>query len=116
MFPFPPPHMNSCRTFLAARRFLCAAVAVCLPLFGQTLRAQAPPATLDQIDFMKASELAEQGKFEEARALFAGIPEKYPTSPVIPQAVLKLGYVYFRMNDYGKAVEFLQKVPTLKNA
>jgi len=87
---------------------------VSTPSYGQA----APPAgqARDQADFEKAAGLADQGKFEEAAKLYEGIPNNYPTSPLIPQAALRLGYVYFRMSNWDQAVKMLQKVPSLKGA
>ena len=110
--------MNRSRSCLLALSLAVAALVTVPGAVETSSLAQAPaaPATLDQIDFNKASDLADQGEFAEAAKLFAGIPLNYPVSPVIPQATLKLGYVYFRLNDFDRAVENLKKVPNLKNA
>ncbi len=87
-----------------------AAAAVLAPLAAQ---AQAPG--LDQQDLEKAGALADAGNYQEAADLYAGIQKNYPTSPLIPQATLRLGYVYFRLADYDKAAETLAAVGGLKN-
>jgi TolA-binding protein len=72
-------------------------------------------ATLDKMDFDKAGEAVDQNKLEEAAGLYEGIPVKYPTSPLIPSASVRLGYVYFRLQQYDKAVKTLQATATLRN-
>ena len=73
------------------------------------------PLPLDQQDAANAARAMDEGKLEEAAGLYEGIPVKYPTSALIPQAKLRLGYVYFRMQQYDKAVAVLTEATTLKN-
>jgi TolA-binding protein len=103
-------------------RFQAPLLAMRLGLAGAIAFTAMPPTTvlaqagLDQQDMDKAAALADQGKFVEAGDLYEGIEQKYPTSPLIPQATLRLGYVFFRQGEWDKAAERLQKVQTLKNA
>ena len=103
--------------FVLARTVL--ALAIILPAFEIRVFAQGQaqvPQTRDQMDFEKAGSLAEQGKYEAAAKLYEGIPNNYPTSPLIPQAALRLGYTYFRMSLWDQALKVLEKVPTIKGA
>src|SRR4051812_15027474 len=100
-------------SFLA--RLSLAGVAVTSPLVETQVYAQAAPATLDKQDFDNAMAASDANKLEEAAGLLEGIPVKYPTSPYIPQATVRLGYVYFRMQQYDKAVKTLAGMATLKN-
>jgi TolA-binding protein len=77
-------------------------------------RGQAAAATLDQQDFEHAGQAVDQNKLEEAAGLYEGIPVKYPTSALIPSASVRLGYVYFRLQQYDKAVKTLQATAVLK--
>ncbi|HEV7402247.1 MAG TPA: tetratricopeptide repeat protein [Chthoniobacteraceae bacterium] len=77
--------------------------------------AQAPAPGRDQTDFDKAQQATDAGKLEEAASYYEAIPVNYPTSPLIPAATVRLGYVYFRLQQYDKAVKTLQTVSTLKN-
>src|SRR3954467_2194627 len=79
------------------------------PAYGQAA------ATLDQQDFDQAGQAVDQNKLEEAAGLYEGIPVKYPTSALIPAASVRLGYVYFRLQQYDKAVKTLQATAALKN-
>lgn len=74
---------------------------------------QAAPG-LDAQDFDRAQQATDAGKLEEAAGLYEGIPVKYPTSPYIPAATVRLGYVYFRLQQYDKAVKTLQAATALK--
>lgn len=105
------------RRYTSSLRRLLAVLIISLGSVAAHGQAPAPAAaTLDQQDFQKALDAFDQGKYDEARGLFAGIQQNYPTSPLIPQAVLRLGYTYFRLNDYDRAAENLEKVATLKGA
>src|SRR4051794_17841095 len=69
--------------------------------------AQAAPQRLDAQDFDKALQATEAGKLEEAATLLEGIPVRYPTSSLIPAAMVRLGELYIRLSQYEKAVKTL---------
>lgn len=97
-------------------RTLCltAFLALCVPSH-HPLRAQAPPVGLDVQEAQQALQLFNQGKFAEAAKIYEGIPTKYYTSPVVPEANFRLGYCYYFMGEYDKAVAALQKNLQAKN-
>lgn len=77
--------------------------------------AQAPAdKKRDQLDMEQAEQLAAQGKYAEAVALYQGIQQNYPTSAYIPGANLGAAVNLFFMKDYDKAAEAARKNFTLK--
>lgn len=98
-----------------AARVVLAGVLAGPAFVGPSAFAQAPGGSLAQMDFQKAEQLTESGNLQEAASLLEGIPAKYPTSEYIPAATVRLGYVYFRLLEYDKAVKTLQTATTLKN-
>jgi hypothetical protein len=70
--------------------WLAAAVSLQLPspalLHAQAPAAPAAPVGLDVQDSMAALQLFNQAKYPEAAAIYAAMPEKYPTSPLLPEA------------------------------
>ncbi len=63
----------------------------------------APEVGLDVQDCINALQLISEGKYPEAIKLYEGIPQKYPTSGMIPESKFRLGYIYFVTGDYDKA-------------
>lgn len=49
--------------------------------------------------------LAEQGDEEEAKKMYEYLIEKYPKSPYVPEAHVRLGEYYFFKSQYEKAIE-----------
>ena len=103
---------------MTAHRFPFACVAIVGAAFlPGAASAQAPaPLPLDAQDNNKALLLFNDGKYQESIPIYQGIPKQYPTSIYIPEASFRIGYAYYMLGDYPKAVENMQKVPTLKNA
>ena len=101
---------------LPSARLLWPATALVVGVAAiDTAQAQAPAATLDVQDSQKAFELFNQGKYAEAAALYEGIPQKYPTSPMIPEAYFRLGYIGYVTGDYDKGIAALRQNLTGKN-
>jgi TolA-binding protein len=101
---------------LPSARLLWPATALVISALAlDTASAQAPAATLDVQDSQRALELFNQGKYAEAAALYEGIPQKYPTSPMIPEANFRLGYIGFVTGDYDKGIAALRQNLTGKN-
>lgn len=106
--------MNFARSLFSARVvWPVAAVAAAGPLASVASAQQ--PVTLDVQDAQNAQALLNQGKYDEAEKLYAGIPQKYPTSFMIPEAYFRLGYIYYLKGDYDKGVEALKKNFAAKN-
>lgn len=81
--------------------------------------AQAPaaaPASLDVQDATRALEHFNAGDYAAAATLYEGIPVKYPSSPLIPEATFRLGYIHYLQGEYEKGIELLEKVRTLPTA
>ena len=101
---------------LPSARLLWPATALVVGVAAiDTAQAQAPAATLDVQDSQKAFELFNQGKYAEAAALYEGIPQKYPTSPMIPEAYFRLGYIGYVTGDYDRGIAALRQNLTGKN-
>lgn len=49
---------------------------------------------------------------DAARAAFNKVIDNYPTSPKVPDALLKLGYIEIEQNDTAKAREYLTRINT----
>lgn len=58
-------------------------------------------------EFLKGEKLFEEGKYEEAIAVFEGLLEKFPDAYIIN---LGVGDSYFQMEKYEEAEKFYQKV------
>ena len=69
---------------------------------------------LDQQDMANAEKLYEGGKYAEALKLYQGIPQKYPTSALIPGSNLGEAICYFFLKDYDKAVKAAEENTKLK--
>ncbi len=108
-------HMNTPFRLLSARLLWPATALVVSAGAVDTASAQAPAATLDVQDSQKAFELFNQGKYAEAAELYEGIPQKYPTSPMIPEAYFRLGYIGYVTGDYDKGIASLRQNLTGKN-
>ncbi len=111
--PHPPP-MNFVRS-LSSARIVWPAAALILsgPAVG-IANAQAPVG-LDVQDAQKALQFMNQGNYAEAAKLYEGIPEKYPTSPQIPEANFRFGYISYVTGDYDRALSAMQRNTTAKN-
>jgi tol-pal system protein YbgF len=48
--------------------------------------------------------------FDSALSEFIKIPEKYPTSPKIPGAMLKMGYIYYEKKNWADARNILNEL------
>ncbi len=112
--------MNPVRRFRLTRAVFAGA-AILLGLIGPALQGQAPPAvqapaSLDVQDAARALEHFNAGNYADAATLYGGIPTKYPSSPLIPEATFRLGYINYLQGEYEKAVELLEKVGTIPNA
>jgi TolA-binding protein len=88
--------------------------AIGTPALVAPARAQAPVG-LDMQDTQQGLKLLGEGKYEEASKLFEGVPQKYPTSPLIPEATFRLGYSLYMLGDHDRGVDALRKVLELKN-
>jgi len=58
-------------------------------------------------DFKKGNELFDQGKYDEAIAVFKGIVEAFPSAYVVN---LNIGHCYFQKEEYDEAEAFYKKV------
>jgi TolA-binding protein len=106
MTPFRSPH--SVRTL--AVLFGAATTALVSSVSGQA------PVGLDIQDTQQGLRLFNEGNFEEAAKLFEGVPQKYPTSPMIPEATFRLGYCLFMLGDYDRAVSTVRKASEVRNS
>ncbi|MHA3771383.1 tetratricopeptide repeat protein [Verrucomicrobiota bacterium sgz303538] len=101
-------------------RVVVAGSAILPGLAGTPVLAQAPgaPAVQQTIDgnlLARGLELFNQGNYAEAAKSFEMIPQQVPTSPFIPEATFRLGYIAYLQGEYDKSVQYFEKVPTLKN-
>lgn len=83
---------------------------------GTTLLAQAPVDPLDVQALKRGEEAVNQQKYADAVQTFEGLINQFPQSAVIPQAYFRLGYAYYLLGDYDKAVENFQKSSTARGA
>src|SRR4051812_42068133 len=112
--------MKFARRFRLAQAVIAGTVILPGGFVGPAVHAQAPapaaPAPLDVQDATRALEHFNAGNYADAETLYAGIPVKYPSSPMIPEATFRLGYINYLQGEYEKAVEQLTKVGTIPNA
>lgn len=79
--------------------------------------AQAPvPDPLDVQALKRGEEAINQQKYQDAVKEFEALIGKFPQSPTIPQAIFRLGYAYYLLGDFDKAVENFQKSSNAKGA
>ncbi len=97
--------MNLVRPLSSARVLWLAAA---LLFSSPALRAQQPVGR-DVLDTQAAQQALEKEDYPTAIKLYEGIQKNYPTSPLIPEANLRLGYIYFLTGEYDKGVQWLQK-------
>lgn len=92
----------------------------------ETLRnghnTQAITAFKDLINLYPAGEYADNAQYwlgeaykvnqdvESARLAFSQLLQRYPNSPKVPDALLKLGYIEFDQNNIAKARDYLTQV------
>ena len=81
------------RSRTARATLLAVALALAGPLCAQVV------VPLDQQDMANAEKLYEGGKYAEALKLYQGIPQKYPTSALIPGSNLGEAICYFFLKD-----------------
>ena len=106
--------MKSARLLSAARILGIIAAVVCgLSAAPQMYGQAAKPR--DVQDAETALQLFNTGKYDDAAKLYAGIPEKYPTSALIPEANFRLGYIQFLQGKHDEAVATLEKNSAAKN-
>ena len=98
-----PPRSQFARTIL---------LAVALALAGPVCAQNVVP--LDQQDMANAEKLYEAGKYAEALKLYQGIPQKYPTSALIPGSNLGEAICFFFLKDYDKAAKSAEENLKLK--
>jgi tol-pal system protein YbgF len=51
-----------------------------------------------------------QGKYRQAITAYQGLIDKYPTSPKLAEAMLKIGYSQYELKDYAAAEASLQRL------
>jgi outer membrane protein assembly factor BamD (BamD/ComL family) len=109
--------MKRSRLLSLAPSFWLAAGLVALGPGAAQSQAQDPaaPATLDVQQVTQGLAAMNAGNYAEAITLFEGIPQQFPTSPLIPEANLRLGYAYFLTGEYDKAIASLEKNAEGKN-
>lgn len=76
---------------------------------------QDAPLPLDRQDFNKAQQAVDAGKLAEAAELLEGISVKYPTSALIPAAMVREGELYLQMSQPERAVKTLEAALKLRN-
>jgi len=59
----------------------------------------------DGAAYLLAYCLAEQGDEDSAKTIYEQLIEKYPDSPYVPEAHVRLGEHYFNRNQYDRAIE-----------
>ncbi|HEV7401289.1 MAG TPA: tetratricopeptide repeat protein [Chthoniobacteraceae bacterium] len=96
-------------------RLVLAGVLAGPALLGAPAYGQDAPRPRDVQDFDKAQQALAAGKLEEAAGLLERIPVYYPTSSLIPAAMVQLGELYIRMSQYDKAVKTLESATKLRN-
>ncbi len=106
--------MNFVRSLSSARIIWPAAALILSGPAAIVVSAQQPVGR-DVTDSQAGMQALEKGNYPEAIKLYEGIPKNYPTSPMIPEAYFRLGYIYFITGDYDKAVAALEKNITGKN-
>ncbi|MDB6155385.1 MAG: repeat-containing protein, partial [Chthoniobacteraceae bacterium] len=104
--------MNFVRS-LSSTRIVWSAAA--LVLSGSAAGIAQAPVGLDVQDSQKALQFLSQSNFAEAAKLYESIPTNYPTSPLIPEANFRLGYIGYVTGDYDRGLSALQKNVTGKN-
>ncbi|MFN4260055.1 MAG: tetratricopeptide repeat protein [Gemmataceae bacterium] len=76
-----------------------------------------PPDHVGRASFHYGVLLYEGERFGEAQARFAELPKTYPTSPLLPEAQLRVGFCQVQLKDYAEALKTLeplaQKEPRL---
>ena len=112
--------MKRSRLLSLAPSFWLSAGLVALGPGTASLQAQAPaapgaPVTLDVQQSNQALAAMNAGNYPEAIKLFEGIPQQFPTSPLIPEANFRLGYIYYLTGEYDKAIAALEKNADGKN-
>jgi TolA-binding protein len=69
----------------------------------EKIAADAPAAVKPSIDFGRGISLSRAGKYEEARMAFETLVQKYPSSPLVPQAKLQSAVTLVRTNKLDQA-------------
>lgn len=100
--------MNFVRSLSSAGLIWTAAALISSVSGAALAQAQQPPGR-DVQDSQNALQFLEKANYPEAIKLYEGIPKNYPTSPLIPEANFRLGYIYFLTGEYQKGVSWLDR-------
>jgi TolA-binding protein len=69
------------------------------------------PEHVAQASFYLGVLLYEGGRFGDARTRFAEFAKLYPSSRMIPQAQLRIGFCQVQLKEFGEALKTLQAIP-----
>ena len=67
-----------------------------------------PPDYILRASFYAALLLAEQGQYADALVGFSALIQKYPKSPLVPEAQLRQGYCQMELRNFPEAIKALQ--------
>ncbi len=78
--------------------------------FEQFLQAYPNHSLAPNAQFYLADILVQEDRLEEAIESFLRIPELYPTAPVVPDALYRVGALYLDRGDTAEGREYLERV------
>ena len=84
--------------------------AAALEGFARFVNANSSHNYADNAMYWRGECYLAQGKLTKAIGEFERLTRRYPNSEKVPAAIYRIGYVYDKLRDYGKAAEYYFKV------
>lgn len=94
----------------AIRQFQRGSLSAARAAFQQFLTTYPSHELAPQAHYYLADILVQEDALEEAISAFAEIPELFPTSPVVPDALYRMGVLHIELGNEGEARQILERV------